>query len=214
MSELSVFQPPFRKILEGVASRQQTYALFNRHSQAPFDEKRMTGSQYAGEWFEVTERDHDRMFEILPPLLYRGDMFAMREFIGANITSVFFTLTIGGRERWFHGYCDLATRHSGSPSDGRQSPDDMRAAILERENRADRTMTRQEKLDHIWSVTGADFRTYADARFPVAFRGRQMVIVFSASGAKLWKLLDDLSDAQIAAKLPVQLRRLPTAEAA
>ncbi len=141
MSELSVFQPPFRKVLEGTASRQQMYSLFNRHRQAPFDEKRMTGSQYAGEWFEVTERDHDRMSEILPPLFYSGDMFAMREFIGASITSVFFTLSVGGRQRWFHGYCDLAEHHScGEQSVGLPCPDGMRNTILERESRADRTM--------------------------------------------------------------------------
>lgn len=215
MSELSVFHPPFRKVLEGVASRQQMYALFNRHSQAPFDENRMAGAYYAGEWFEVAERDHDRMFEILPPLFWRGDMFAMREFIGESITSVFFTLSIGGRHRWFHGYCDLADRHPcAKQSPGRPSPDSMRAAILERESRPDRTMTRQEKLDHIWSATGADFRAYANTRFPDEFRGRQMVMVFSTSGAKVWKLLDDLTDPEIAAKLPVQLRCLPAAKAA
>ncbi|WP_367882559.1 DUF1419 domain-containing protein [Rhizobium sp. WYJ-E13] len=195
MSELSVFHPPFRKVLEGVASRQQMYALFNRHSQAPFDENRIAGAYYAGEWFEVAERDHDRMFAILPPLFWRGDMFAMREFIGESITSVFFTLWIGGRQRWFHGYCDLAERHPWAkqsagrrpPAAGRRSPEGMRAAILERESRADRAMTRQEKLDHIWSATGPDFRAYGDTRFPDWFRGRQMVMVFSTSGAKAWK---------------------------
>ncbi len=79
MSEFPVTRPQTRKVLEGIASRQQMYALWNRHSQAPFDNDRMTGRCYAGEWFEVTERDHDRMFEILPPLFYRGDMFAMRD---------------------------------------------------------------------------------------------------------------------------------------
>lgn len=175
----------------------------------------MAGRHYAGEWFEVAERDHDRMFEILPPLFFRGDMFAMREFIADSITSVFFTLSIGGRPRWFHGYCDLSGRGACPPqSTGRPSPDGMRAAILVRESRVDQAMTRQEKLDHIWSATGPDFRAYADARFPVEFRGRQMIIAFSATGAKVWKLLDDLTDPEIAAKLPVQLRCLPTAEVA
>lgn len=59
-------------------------------------------------WFEISEADHDRMFDILPPLFMRGDHFAMREFLAQKITSVFFTLKISGRFRWFHTYCDLA----------------------------------------------------------------------------------------------------------
>lgn len=104
--------PAIRKVHEGVASRHDMYALFNRHNQSPFDENRMNGTRYVGEWFEISEADHDRMFEILPPLFYRGDMFAMREFLVASVTSVFFALTIDDRTRWFHGYCDLSNRPS------------------------------------------------------------------------------------------------------
>lgn len=210
MSERSVLRPQIRKVLQGIASRQQMYVLFNRHSDAPFDDDRISGRRYAGEWFEITEADHDRMFEILPPLFWRGDMFAMREFVAAGVTSVFFTLFVGGRSRWFHGYCDL-----GADTPAREAtPETMRCAILERESRADLTMTRQEKLDHIWSATGADFRAYADDRFPADFRGHPIVLVFSASGARIWKRLDELNEREIAAKLPVQLRGLPTAAAA
>lgn len=81
-------RPAHRKVFEGVASRHEMYALFNRHAQAPFDDNRMNGTHYVGEWFEITEADHDHMFEILPPLFYRGDMFAMREFLAASVTDV------------------------------------------------------------------------------------------------------------------------------
>ncbi|MGV1898272.1 DUF1419 domain-containing protein [Agrobacterium vitis] len=48
-----MFNPPtIRKVFEGVASRHEMYALFNRHSQAPFDDNRMNGTLYVGEWFE------------------------------------------------------------------------------------------------------------------------------------------------------------------
>jgi hypothetical protein len=33
--------PAIREVFEGVASRHEMYALFNRHSQAPFDEDRL-----------------------------------------------------------------------------------------------------------------------------------------------------------------------------
>ncbi len=138
-------RPAHRKVFEGVASRHEMYALFNRHSQSPFDDDRMNGTRYVGEWFEISEADHDHMFEILPPLFYRGDRFAMREFLAASVTSFFFALTIDDRSRWFHGYCDL---------DDRQSPDRMRAEIITRESRPVRAMSAQEKLDHIWSTTG------------------------------------------------------------
>lgn len=32
-----------RKVFEGVATRHEMYSLFNRHSQAPFDEDRSSG---------------------------------------------------------------------------------------------------------------------------------------------------------------------------
>ncbi len=201
-----MFNPPaIRKVFEGVASRQEMYALFNRHNQSPFDDDRLAGRRYVGEWFEITEDDHDHMFDILPPLFIRGDMFAMREFQGASVTSVFFALMIDDRFRWFHGYCDLADHGS---------PNRMRAEIIERESRPVRAMSAQEKLDHIWSTTGADSRAYADACFPADLRHRQIVLVYPAAQGKIWKLLDDLTDEEIAAKLPVQFRHLPETVAA
>ena len=47
-----------------------------------------------GEWFEIGRAEHDYMFEILPPLWMRGDMFALSEFMTGSITSVFFALSI------------------------------------------------------------------------------------------------------------------------
>jgi hypothetical protein len=207
MSTLPVAHARPRKVLQGLATRQQMYTLFNRHSNASLNDARTSACLYTGEWFEITEGDHERMFEILPPLFYRGDMFAMREFLAESVTSVFFALPIGGQVRWFHGYCDLsASRPAKTASPQPVSPDWMRAAILDRESRADRAMTRLEKLDHIWSTTGDGFRAYADDRFSPDFRGRQIVTVFSGPASKVWKLLDDLTDTEIAAKLPVQLR--------
>ena len=67
---------------------------------------------FAGEWFEIAEAEHDYMLEILPPLCMRADMFAMREYMTASITSVLFNLSIDGFVRFFHGYCDLADHAS------------------------------------------------------------------------------------------------------
>jgi hypothetical protein len=80
------------------------------------------------------------MFEILPALFIRGDMFAMEELHAASVTSVFFALKIDDRFRWFHGYCDLADHGS---------PDRMRAEIVARESRPVRATNAREKLDHI-----------------------------------------------------------------
>ncbi|MCS3576081.1 hypothetical protein ABIF38_000020 [Bradyrhizobium japonicum] len=99
------------------------------------------------------------MLDILPPLFMRADMFAMREFMTGSVTSIFFALAIDGRRRWFHGYCDLSDR---------LSPERMKAAIIERESRPVRAMTRDERLEHIWSSTHDDYRGYAGERWPHA----------------------------------------------
>ena len=98
-----------RKIYQGIADRRQMFRMFDRHAQRPNrwqgDDE---GALYRGEWFEIGRAEHDHMFEILPPLWLRGDMFALREFLTGSITSVFLELPIDGRLRHFHGYCDLA----------------------------------------------------------------------------------------------------------
>ncbi|TCM50683.1 uncharacterized protein DUF1419 [Rhizobium sp. PP-F2F-G48] len=198
-------RPLFRsiKIFQGVAKRHEMYRLFDRHAQDPDMKCRRSGVLHAGEWFEIGEAEHDHMFEILPPLWMRGDMFAMREFLAGDVTNVFFTLSIDGRIRWFHGYCDLSDR---------TSPDRMKTAIVERETRPVRAMTREERLEHIWSATHDDYRGYAGSRWPQALRGTRTVLLYG-DGTFL-KRLDDLTEAEIAAKLPVQLRHLPDAVAA
>jgi Protein of unknown function (DUF1419) len=155
---------------------------------------------FAGEWFEIAEREHDYMLEILPPLWIRADMFAMREYLTGSTTSVFFSLPIDGRKRFFHGYCDLS---------GRGSAERMKHAIIERESRPIRAMTRAERLEHIWSSTHDDYRGYAGERWPAALQGKRTVLVFCGGTGTILKLLNDLTDEEISVKLPVQLRHLP-----
>jgi Protein of unknown function (DUF1419) len=190
----------FCKVFQGVATRYEMFQIFNRHSEAPFDEARHSGAIYAGEWFEITEADHDYMFEILPPLFVRSDLFAMREFQAGNVTSVFLALTIDDVCRWFHGYCDLSDKGS---------PERLRAAIIERESHPVRAMTREERLEHIWSSTHGDYRGYAGQRFAASKRGQRTILYCGGVQSMTLKLLDELSEDEIAAKLPVQLRFLP-----
>lgn len=192
--------PTIRKIFEGVATRHDMYRMFNRHRGNPTMVDGDTGHLFAGEWFEISESDHDNMFEILPPLFMRPDMFAMREYLTGSVTSVFFSLSIDGRMRFFHSYCDLSDK---------ASPDRTKAAIVERESRPVRAMTREERLEHIWSSTHDDYRGYAGKRWPAALRGRRTVLVYAGWEGTVLKLLHDLTEQEIAAKLPVQLRHLP-----
>jgi hypothetical protein len=92
-----------RKIFEGVTSRREMHHMFHRHRGAPAMADGDAGDLFAGEWFEVAERDYDYMLDILPPLFMRGDMFALSEYMTGSVTSVFFALSIDGRIRWFHG---------------------------------------------------------------------------------------------------------------
>lgn len=194
-----------RKIYQGVADRRQMFRMFDRHTQRPNREQNDAGPLYAGEWFEIGKVEHGYMFEILPPLWMRAEMFAMREFLTGSITSVFFSLTIDGQARYFHSYCDLADKGS---------PERARTAIIERESRPVKAMTREERLEHIWSSTHDDYRGYAGDRWAKHLQGKRTVLFYGGQRGTVLKLLDQLTDAEISAKLPVHLRFLPDALAA
>ncbi len=195
---------PIRKIYFGVADRRQMFRLFDRHAQRPNRWQNDDGALFAGEWFEIARPEHDYMLDILPPLWMRGEMFALGEFLTGSITSVFYALRINGAERCFHAYCDLA--RPGSPVE-------MRDAIVERERRPVKAMTREERIEHIWSATEDRYRGYAGANFRPEHRSKRIVVVYGQHVSS-FALLDHLTDAQISEKLPVHLRHLPLAEAA
>jgi hypothetical protein len=197
--------PAIRKVFQGVATRQQMFSLFDRHAQRPDRWEAEAAALYAGEWFEIGEHEHDYMFEILPPFWIRGSMFAMREFLTGSVTSVFFALRVDEVIRYFHGYCDLSDQGS---------VEQMRLAIIERESRPVRAMTRKERLEHIWSTTTDTFRGYGDNRGPFQARGQRTITFFGGSPTGVVKALNALTDDEIAAKLPVHLRSLPDAAAA
>ncbi|WP_157017267.1 DUF1419 domain-containing protein [Mesorhizobium xinjiangense] len=195
---------PIRKIYFGIADRRQMFRLFDRHAQRPYRWQNDEGALFAGEWFEIARPEHDYMLDILPPLWMRGEMFALGEFLAGSITSVFYALRINGTDRYFHAYCDLAW--PGSPVE-------MRDAIVERERRPVKAMTREERIEHIWSATEDRYRGYAGPNFRPEHRGKRTVIVYGRHGS-CFALLDHLTDAQISEKLPVHLRHLPLLEAA
>src|SRR6476620_8293370 len=57
--------PTPRKVFEGVATRHDMYRMFNRHRGDPAMAEGAAQHLFAGEWFEITEREHDYMLEIL-----------------------------------------------------------------------------------------------------------------------------------------------------
>lgn len=196
---------PIRKIYQGIANRQQMFRMFDRHAQRPNRWQNDDSALFVGEWFETDRESHDYMLNVLPPLWMRGDMFAMREFLTDSITSIFLSLAIDGRFRYFHGYCDLADRGS---------PERMKATIIERESRPVRAMTHEERLEHIWSSTHDDYRGYAGETWSADQQGRRTILVYCRGRGTTLKLLDQLNDFEIASKLPVHLRDLPEAVAA
>jgi hypothetical protein len=196
---------PVRKVYQGAADRRQMFRMFDRHAQRPNRCERDDSALYRGEWFEIGRAEYDYMLDILPPLWMRHDMFAMREFLTGSVTSIFFKLKVDGRARYFHGYCDLSDRGS---------PDIMRAAIIDRESRPVKAMTREERLEHIWSSTHDEYRGYAGEGFPERQRGMRTVLFCGGQRGTVVKPLDELADAEVSAKLPVHLRYLPDAIAA
>jgi hypothetical protein len=108
-----------RKVYQGAADRRQMFRMFDRHAQRPTRSHDDATQLYSGEWFEIGRVEHDYMFEVLPPLWMRADMFAMREFLAGSVTSIFFELKIDERVRYFHGYCDLGDRQWAEQMRGR-----------------------------------------------------------------------------------------------
>ena len=194
-----------RKVYQGIADRRQMFRMFDRHAQRPNRWEGDDSALYRGEWFEIGEAEHDYMFAVEAPLWIRGSMFALRQFLTGSVTSVFFALRIDDAIRYFHGYCDLSDD---------MSVERMRLAIIERESRPVRAMTREERLEHIWSSTAEPYRGYADYRWPHASRGQRTVHFFGGKLGSVPKLLEAMTDEEIAAKLPVHLRYLPDAAAA
>lgn len=188
--------PPFRKVFDGVATREQMFQLFNRHKDAPGIDP-ISGTPYTGEYFEIAAEQYHFMLALLPPLFMRTGMFGMSEFRAGNVTSIFFAIRIRGRERWFHGFCDLSDK---------RSPDAMRAAIVAHETGAVDSMTREEKLEAIWSATHADFKGIAgeanpDA-WPVEHHGKRTILVNAGGQGTVLKLLEDLCDEEIDNRMP------------
>ncbi len=183
--------PTFRKVFDGVATRNEMFALFDQHrGDAGVDP--LSGRPYAGEWFEIGAAEYSFMQALLPPLFKRTGMFGISEFRAGYVTSVFFAIRIRGRERWFHGFCDLADK---------TSPEAMRAAIIAHETAAVDAMTRDEKLEAIWSATPEDYRGIAGATNPNAWppeqRGKRTILVNAGGLGTILKLLEDLSDNEI-----------------
>ncbi|TCP80757.1 MULTISPECIES: DUF1419 domain-containing protein [unclassified Rhizobium] len=197
--------PKIRKVFQGVATRQQMFRMFDRHAQRPDRWDGDASPRYAFEWFEITDAENDYMFEVLPSLWIRGSIFAMREYLTGSVTSVFFNLRIDGAIRHFHGYCDLSDN---------SSVEHMRVAIVDRESRPVRSMSQKERLEHIWSSTADDYRGYAGDRWPQRNRGHRTVVLYGGREGTFLKMLDDLTDDEISAKLPVHLRHLPSSIAA
>lgn len=112
--------PTFRKVFSGIASREQMLALFDHHRDEPGIDP-VSGTPYAGEWFEIRAAEYHFMEGLLPPLPARIGMMGLAGYRAGYVTSIFLSVRIRGRERWFHGFCDLSYKHI---------PDAMRAAIV------------------------------------------------------------------------------------
>lgn len=187
--------PPFRKVFSGLATRDDVRALRAHHDDLPPGQL-LDGKCYAGEWFEIPEDLYDEALNALPPLFMRSGMFAMTEFKGVDVTSVYFSIRMRARQRWFHGFCNLTDP---------RSPDAMRAAIIAYETGAVDSMTREEKLELIWNTTPADYRGIAGASnpdaWPAQYRGKRTILMNGGAAGTILVLLEDLSDEQVAERL-------------
>ncbi len=192
-----------RKVFQGVAKRTDMFRMFDRHAKRP---NRFGGDQsatYAGEWFEIDETStvtcstSCRRFGCGPDL-------AMREFMTGSVTLVFYAIRIDDAVRYFHTYCDLSIQTLSRRCARR---------YLDRETRPVRAMSRENGSN----ISGARPRTTIAVTgdlWPKPVQGRRTVMLYGGKEGTLLKLLETLTDDEIAAKLPVHLRHLPTVLAA
>ena len=188
--------PIYHKIFGCIASHGEMFELLNQSPDGP-PADRVTGQAHAGRWFEILQHSYDVMLEVLPPLFMRHDMFAMSELHAGTVGAVFFEIVIRRTKRWFVGFCDLADRGS---------PDRMRAAIILWETGDTTGFTRAQKLDAIWSITHARSRGSIDAqhrdhadRIPPE---KRTILIYELKVGTVLKRLEDLTDEEIAYKLP------------
>ncbi|MBS0503177.1 MAG: DUF1419 domain-containing protein [Proteobacteria bacterium] len=188
--------PPFKKIFNGIATRKQMFELFNRVPDCPLGD-RISGKAYERQWFEIKRESYDSMLEILPPLFMRAGMFAMSELKAGSVGSVFFEIMIDGRNRWFTGYCDFSDHGS---------PDAMRAGIIGHEKASVAGLSREAKLKLIWARTPADYRGRAGQfdpdSWPTEHHGKRAILVYEPGVGTVQKLLENLTDDEIADRLP------------
>ncbi|WP_232375900.1 DUF1419 domain-containing protein [Mesorhizobium comanense] len=71
--------PPFRKVFDGVATRERMFQLFDRHRGTPGNDP-LSGAPYDGEWFELQGSTYHFMLDLLPPLFMRTGMFGLSEY--------------------------------------------------------------------------------------------------------------------------------------
>jgi hypothetical protein len=188
-------EPVFTKIFAGIASREEMFALLNEPVDAPLAD-RFSGQAYAGRWFETDADGYREMLEVLPPLRMSADMFILSEFKAGTVVSAFFEIVIGGRRRWFHGYCDTCDS---------AAPDALRNAIVLWETGDTSAMTRTQRLDAIWSTTHADYRGIAGEHDPQAWpepwRGKRTILVYEPGVGTVLKPLEMLTDGEVAERM-------------
>ncbi len=188
--------PIFHKIHALVVPHGIMLELMNEEPDAPLGE-RISGQAWAGRWFEITQQSYNEMFEMMPPRLMAPDMFALSELKAGAVGSVFFEIVIAGKKRWFHGFCCLSDR---------DAPTKMRTAIILWETGDATGLTRDQKLDAIWSFTHRGFRGHLRNGDGAAnagdLRGSRTILIYEPGFGTVLKRLADLTDNEIAAELP------------
>lgn len=188
--------PTFHKVFAQVAPHRTMLELINERPDAS-EQERASGQVWAGRWFEITRQSYDAMFDMMPPRFMKPDMFAVSELKVGTVGSVFFEIWIGDEKRWFHGFCDLSDR---------DAPHKMRSAILLWESGETAHLTRNQKLDAIWSFTHRDYRGHipsgANSHGDGPAREGRAILVYIPAFGTVRKRLVDLTDDEIADKLP------------
>lgn len=91
------------KLYEGIANLSQTYTLFKNFDHLPYG-----GRPYNGAWWECDEETYWEFLEVLPPMAWSNNRFAVCEAQDMQIHSCFKKCSgVFGYDAFFHCWIDL-----------------------------------------------------------------------------------------------------------
>ena len=96
----------FRRMAEAKVDHDRHFKLLNTYPSLPNGERDWSWNEdfYRGKWWEIEKEEWEYFLNVLPPIRWTADWFAMSELQIGSITGGYFRIG----KRYFHCYVDLS----------------------------------------------------------------------------------------------------------